>query len=70
MLRVYYHLRGVKLSDHKKKKVLIHRPKSSQVVPLNIVTEVESYEEADVKHDQKKQPKTVRNNKNNETVPL
>jgi len=34
ILRVYYHLRGVRVSDHKKKKAIIHKPKSSQVVPL------------------------------------
>ena len=35
ILRIYYHLRGVRVSDHKKKKVVVHKPKSSQVVPLN-----------------------------------
>ena len=29
MLRIYFHLRGVKVSDHLKKKAKMHQPKSS-----------------------------------------
>lgn len=38
-------MKGEKVSDHLKKKAKIHRPKSSQVVPLNVVTEVIEEEE-------------------------
>jgi len=56
--RAYYHIRGVRVSDHLKKKIKIHRPKSSQVVPLNEVTEEkEELEESENDKRNSKKPK-------------
>jgi hypothetical protein len=61
ILKVYYHIRGVRVSDHLKKKIKIHRPKCSQVVPLNAVTEEkEELEESENGKQNKKRPGTVR----------
>ena len=60
LLRIYFHLRGVKVSDHLKKKAKMHQPKSSQVLPLNVVTEeIEELEESENGKAKNKAPKQV-----------
>lgn len=59
VLKLYYHIRGVRVSDHLKKKIKIHRPKNSQVVPLNAVTEEkEELEESEHCKPNRKKPST------------